>query len=114
MNRPALNPIGRRQVLLALAALGAGAATPAAALPHIDPQGARVIGQAYLDAHPGQRFDARRLQADLLPGGWTPEAAKALRARAAADFRAGRLFVHRGWRLSDTEGRLFALTVMTA
>jgi hypothetical protein len=102
----------RRTVLLALASLAAGAAAPAAALPKIDPEGARRIGQAYLDAHPGERFDRTRLQADLLPGGWSPEAAGRLRARAARDFRDGRLFVHRGWRLSDTEGRLFALAAL--
>ena len=108
-----MTPLDRRHVLLALAGLAAGAATPVAALPQIDPEGARRIGQAYLDAHPGQRFEAARLQADLLPGGWTPEAAVRLRARVAADFRAGRLFIHRGWRLSDTEGRLFALAALT-
>jgi len=108
-----MTPLDRRQVLLALVGLAAGAATPAAALPQIDPEGARRIGQAYLDAHAGQRFAAGRLQADLLPGGWTPDAAVCLRARAAADFRAGRLFIHRGWRLSDTEGRLFALAALT-
>lgn len=104
--------LDRRHVLVALAALGTGVATPAgAALPQIDPEGARRIGQAYLAARKG--FDARRLQAELLPDGWTPKAAAALRARAAADFKAGRLFVHRGWRLSDTEGRLFALASLT-
>jgi hypothetical protein len=108
-----MTPLDRRHVLLALAGLVAGAATPAAALPQIDPEGARRIGQAYLDAHPGQRFEAGRLQADLLPDGWTPDAAVRLRTRAAADFRAGRLFVHRGWRISDTEGRLFALAALT-
>jgi hypothetical protein len=58
-------------------------------------------------------LDARRLQAELLPDGWTAAATAKLRARAAADFRAGRLFIHRGWRLSDTEGRLFALAALT-
>jgi len=103
----------RRTVLMALASLAAGAAAPAAALPQIDPEGARRIGQAYLDAHPGRRLEAGRLQADLLADGWTPEAAARLRTRVAADFRAGRLFVHRGWWLSDTEGRLFALAALT-
>ena len=103
--------LDRRHVLVALAALGAGVATPAAALPQIDPEGAKRIGQAYLAGRKG--LDARRLQAELLPNGWSPAAATKLRARAAADFRAGRLFVHRGWRLSDTEGRLFALAALT-
>ena len=105
--------LDRRTVLIALAGLAAGAAAPAAALPQIDPEGARRVGQAYLDAHPGQRFDAARFKADLLPEGWNAAAAQRLRARAARDFRDGRLFVHKGWRLSDTEGRLFALAALT-
>ena len=102
----------RRTVLLALGGLAAGTAAAAAPL-QIDPQGARRVGQAYLDAHPGQRFDAARLKADLLPKGWNAAAAHRLRARAARDFRDGRLFIHKGWRLSDTEGRLFALVALT-
>lgn len=103
----------RRTVLLALAGLAVGAAAPATAQPQIDPEGARAVGQAYLDAHPGQRFDAARLKADLLPDGWNKAAAARLRARAQRDFREGRVFIHRGWRLSDTEGRLFALAALT-
>lgn len=103
----------RRTVLLALAGLAAGAAVPAVAAPQIDPEGARKVGQAYLDSHPDRRFDAARLRAELLPDGWTDAAAVRLRARAARDFREGRVFVHRGWRLSDTEGRLFALAALT-
>lgn len=105
--------LDRRHVLMALAALSSGAslATPAHALPQVDPEGAKRVGQAYLAAHSG--LDPKRLQAELLPNGWTPKAAERLRARAAADFRAGRLFVHRGWRISDTEGRLFALAALT-
>ena len=104
--------MNRRDILFALAALAAAPATPAAALPQVDPEGARRVGEAYLKGHPG--LDARRLQAELLPDGWTPQANVRLRARAAADFGAGRLFVHRGWRLSDTEGRLFALVALSA
>ena len=70
----------RRTVLLALGGLAAGTAAAAAPL-QIDPQGARRVGQAYLDAHPGQRFDAARLKADLLPKGWNAAAAHRLRAR---------------------------------
>lgn len=103
----------RRTVLLALAALAAGPAAAAAAAPPIDPEGARRIGRAYLDAHPGRRFDAARLTMDLLPDGWNETAAQRLRARAVRDFRDGRLFIHRGWRLSDTEGRLFALAALS-
>jgi len=106
--------LDRRTILLALAGLAAGAATPAAGLPLIDPEGARRVGQAYLDANPGQRLDPARLRADLLPDGWSDAAAARLRARAARDFRDGRLFIHRGWRLSDTEGRLFALAALSS
>lgn len=104
----------RRTVLLALAGLAAGASPAAAAQAEVDPEGARRIGRAYLDAHPGQRLNVARLKADLLPDGWNDAAAARLRARAARDFREGRMFVHRGWRLSDTEGRLFALAALTA
>ena len=103
--------MNRRDILFAIAALAAAPATPAAALPQVDPEGARRVGEAYLKGHPG--LDAKRLQAELLPAGWTPEANLKLRARVARDFRDGRLFIHRGWRLSDTEGRLFALAALT-
>lgn len=108
-----MSQLDRRQVFLALAALGASAGAAAApALPQIDPKGAQLIGQAYLAQHPG-KLDAARLAADLLPQGWTPQTAARLKVRAARDFRENRLFVHRGWRLSDTEGRLFALAALT-
>jgi hypothetical protein len=108
-----MKPLDRRQVLTALAALGAGAAaTPAAALPQVDPEGARRIGAAYLAIRPG--LSAARLRSELLPDGWTPAAAARLKRRAAADFRAARVFVHRGWRLSETEGRLFALAALSS
>ena len=104
--------MNRRDILFAIAAIAAAPATATAALPQIDPEGAKRVGEAYLKGRPG--LDAKRLQAELLPGGWTPAATTKLRARAARDFREGRLFVHKGWRLSDTEGRLFALAALTA
>jgi hypothetical protein len=104
--------MNRRDILFALAAIAAAPGAAAASLPQIDAEGAKRVGEAYLKRHPG--LDARRLQVELLPGGWSPAVTAKLRARAAADFRAGRLFVHRGWRLSDTEGRLFALVALTA
>ena len=104
--------MNRRDILFALAGLAAAPAAAAAALPQVDPEGAKLVGQAYLKGHPG--LEAERLQAELLPNGWTPEANLKLRARVAKDFRDGRLFVHRGWRLSDTEGRLFALAALMA
>ncbi|HEY8572611.1 hypothetical protein [Phenylobacterium sp.] len=102
--------IDRRQVLAALAALAACPAAAAAAT--VDPEGARRIGDAYLAAHPAAR-DAARLRAALMPGDWSAAALARLRSRVAADFRAGRVFAYRGWRLSDTEGRLFALVALT-
>jgi hypothetical protein len=104
--------IDRRQILAALAALAAGAGSEVRAetLTGVDPAAAGRIGRAYLAAHP-RAGDAHRLAADLLPDGWSPAALHRLRGRVAQDFRRGRLFVHRGWRLSETEGRLFALLV---
>jgi hypothetical protein len=96
--------IDRRQVLIALAALSAAGPAAAAA---VEPEAARPIGQAYRAVHPD--FDARKAAAELAPGDWSPAALKRLQTRVAADHRAARVFIHRGWRLSDTEGRLFAL-----
>jgi hypothetical protein len=107
--------LDRRQVLAAIAAVGSGlpplarAADPA---PGLRGEAAAAIGRAYLAAHPAAG-DRERLAAELLPHGWSAAAARRLRARAAADFRAERLFLHQGWRLSDTEGRLFALAALT-
>jgi hypothetical protein len=49
------------------------------------------------------------LRNDLLPNGFDQEARSRLRARAAEDFRAARVFIFKGWRISETEARLFAL-----
>ena len=100
--------LSKRDVLLALAALGASAALPASAQTGTpDFSGGRAIGQAYLAANPGA--DLAALRNDLLPNGFSQEAAARLRARAADDFRAARVFIFKGWRISDTEARLFAL-----
>jgi hypothetical protein len=101
--------LSKRDVLFALAALGAGAAFPAAAQTAAAPDltAGRAIGEAYRAAHPGA--DLTRLRNELLPGGFTAEAGQRLRALAAADFRAARVFIFKGWRLSETEAQLFAL-----
>jgi hypothetical protein len=100
--------LNKRDVLLALAALAAGAALPAAAQSATpDLAGGRAIGQAYLAANPGADLDA--LRQDLLPSGFDSQAGPRLRARASDDFRATRIFVFKGWRLSETEARLFTL-----
>jgi hypothetical protein len=101
--------LNKRDVLFALAALAASAALPAAAQTAAAPDLAagRAIGDAYRAAHPAA--DLERLRNELLPGGFTAEAGQRLRARAAADFRAARIFIFKGWRLSETEAQLFAL-----
>jgi hypothetical protein len=100
--------LSKRDVLLALAALAAGAALPAAAQSNApDLSAGRAIGQAYLVANPS--VDLAALRDDLLPNGFDQEAAQRLRGRAAEDFRAARVFIFKGWRLSETEARLFAL-----
>jgi hypothetical protein len=100
--------LSKRDVLLALAALGASLAFPAAAQTGaLDLSGGRAIGEAYLAASPGA--DLAALRNDLLPNGFSQEAGARLRARAAEDFRAARVFIFKGWRISETEARLFAL-----
>jgi hypothetical protein len=100
--------LSKRDVLLALAALGAGAALPAAAQTNaLDLSEGRAVGQAYLAATPSA--DLAALRNDLLPNGFDQEARSRLRVRAAEDFRAARVFIFKGWRISETEARLFAL-----
>ncbi len=96
----------RRDLLVALMAL---AATPALArtADDLDPAAVRRIGEAWRKAHPNA--SARELTSRLFPAGRGPDALPRLRAQAAADFRKGAVFSYRGWRLSDTEGALFAL-----
>lgn len=108
--------VARRDLLAALAALGVapGFAQGAAANPLWDgpaPPGALRIGQAWLAGRPG--VDAAALTRRLAPGGWSPATLEKLRLRIASDFRQGRVFRYRGWRLSDTEGALMALTALT-
>jgi hypothetical protein len=99
--------LNKRDLLLALAALGAGAIIPAHAQTAApDLAAGRTIGEAYRAAYPGEGLEALRA---LLPNGLDAEALARLKAAAAADFGAGAVFVYQGWRLSRTEGRLFAL-----
>jgi hypothetical protein len=101
--------LSKRELLLALSALGAGAILPAAAQTAAAPDlsAGRAIGEAYRAANPNEDWSAVR--AELAPNGLDGAAIARLRTLAAADFGAGRVFVHEGWRLSRTEGRLFAL-----
>lgn len=101
--------LSKRDLLLALTALGAGAALPAAAQAVGEPDlsAGRAIGDAYRAANAGEDWAAVR--AELIPNRLDAAAITQLRALAAADFGAGRVFIHEGWRLSRTEARLFAL-----
>jgi hypothetical protein len=101
----------RRDLLAALIAFAATPALALAATPDIlvglDPGAISRIGETWRDQHPG--VTARELTARLFPAGRGSDALPRLRDQAAADFRAGKVFTYRGWRLSDTEGALFAL-----
>ena len=100
--------LSKRDLILALAALGAGVALPAVAQnTTLDLATDRAIGAAYRAANPNEDWAA--IRAALLPSGIDAEAITRLRAVSAADFGAGRVFIHQGWRLSRTEARLFAL-----
>ncbi len=103
-----MNP-SKRDILLALTALGLSAATPALAQQSAAQNLAagRAIGAAYLSAHPNT--DVTALRRTLMPDGFSTGAAQALRARVSADFRDGRVFIYKGWRLSETEAQVFAL-----
>ncbi len=98
----------RRDLLAAIVALAAAPALAEAnILDDLDPATVRRIGQAWREQHPG--VTARDLAKRLFPAGRGADALPRLRARSAADFRRGAVFAYRGWRLSDTEGALFAL-----
>lgn len=101
-----MNP-SKRDILRALTALTALAATPALAQQTPDLSAGRAIGQAYVATNPAT--DLAALRRDLLPSGFNDEAARALRTRVQSDFQNGRVFAYRGWRLSATEAQLFAL-----
>ncbi|MFY8142524.1 MAG: hypothetical protein ACOVMT_01420 [Caulobacter sp.] len=106
----------RRDLLAALVALAAAPSfarsAPAALMTGLDAEAVRRIGEAWRKSHPG--VSAKTLAAQLFPKGRGPEALPRLRALATADFRAGAVFDYRGWRLSNTEGALFALLSLEA
>ncbi|ATC31663.1 hypothetical protein CA606_04440 [Caulobacter vibrioides] len=106
----------RRDLLAALVALAAAPslarAAPTELLPGLDADAVRRIGEAWRQSHPG--MTAKALAARLFAKGRSPDALASLRVAVAADFRAGAVFAHRGWRLSDTEGALFALLSLEA
>ena len=101
--------LSKRGLLQALAGIAVASAagvtqarTPGIAA--IDAAGASDIGRAWLAVHPS---DAAALRADLVPTDDSPVGR--LKTRVHDDYRAGRLFVHKGWFLSETEARLCAL-----
>ena len=106
-----MSGLTKRHLLAALLALGAapglasaqGAGGP---LSSVDIAGAKAIGAAYLQRHPGT---AASLESALFPKGWTADAVAALGSRVTADFRRGAQFEHEGWRLAQTEAQLMAL-----
>lgn len=107
--------LGRRDLLAALFAAtalpGVAHAAPDAALfGDLDHAAAARIGRAWLADHLDIRASA--LAKRLFPNGRGPDALSALRRQASEDFRRGAVFVHRGWRLAETEGALFGLLAL--
>jgi hypothetical protein len=107
--------LARRDLLAALLAATAlpGLARAASTAPlfgDLDHAAAARIGKAWLAARPD--IGAGALAKRLFPNGRDPDALPALRRQVAEDFRRGAVFVHRGWRLSDTEGALFGLLAL--
>jgi hypothetical protein len=110
-----MSALARRDLLAALVALTASSALPrlAKAAPgfdDLDHDAVERIGRAWLAQNPG--INAPALAKRLFPDGRGPSTLADLRQRAAQDFRKGAVFVHRGWRLSDTEGALFGLLTL--
>jgi hypothetical protein len=105
--------LARRDLLAALfaaTALPGLAQADAPLFGDLDPAAAARIGKAWLAGRPD--IGAVALARRLFPSGRGPDALPALRRRVSEDFRHGAVFVHRGWRLSDTEGALFALLAL--
>lgn len=102
--------LDRRRLLIALTAIAAGATDAAFAqttCTALDLSGGRDIAAAWRAANPNADLEA--LRAALLPDGLCEESLAVLDARVRDDFRNGAIFIYRGWRLSETEARLFAL-----
>jgi hypothetical protein len=107
--------LARRDLLAALVAMAAspamsGLAKAGPAFDDLDRDAVERIGRAWLAQNPAITTPA--LAKRLFPDGRGPNTLPDLRQRAAQDFRKGAVFVHRGWRLSDTEGALFGLLTL--
>ncbi|OYW29848.1 MAG: hypothetical protein B7Z44_03235 [Caulobacter sp. 12-67-6] len=118
MTPPVHQGLARRDLLTTLLALTAGAALPtlvraaepAGAFADLDRDAVERIGKAWLEQNPGT--SAKTLAMWLFPSGQTAGTLADLRRRATEDFRKGAVFIHRGWRLSQTEGALFGLLAL--
>jgi hypothetical protein len=114
--------LARRDLLAALLAMASSSALPALAkqdgsktapaFDDLDHDAVERIGRAWLAQNPG--INGPALARRLFPDGRGPSTLAGLRQRAAQDFRKGAVFVHRGWRLSDTDGALFGLLTLEA
>ena len=107
--------IDKRSLLRALLAVGALSATgaharAADALAGVDAVAAADIGRVWLTMNP--HATARALNAVLFPHGRGEAALQRLTGTVRSDFTDGKLFVYKGWRLSDTEGRICALIAL--
>ncbi|WP_419318661.1 hypothetical protein ACN2C7_17410 [Caulobacter sp. ErkDOM-E] len=109
--------LARRDLLATLLAMTASASLPAVALAaptagfnDLDRAAVERIGKAWLEQNPGT--SAKALAIRLFPDGRNAGTLADLRRRAAGDFRQGAVFIHRGWRLSQTEGALFGLLAL--
>ena len=115
-----MSTLARRDLLAVLVAMAASSTLPAIAkqdgakaapaFDDLDHDAVERIGRAWLEQNPGINTPA--LANRLFPGGRGSSTLAGLRQRAAQDFREGAVFVHRGWRLSNTEGALFGLLTL--
>lgn len=107
-----MTDLSRRSLLMALSAVScaiplatkAAEADPLSA--DLDKAGVKAIADSYAAA--GHNRDA----AAWISGGRID--VDALRRAVAQDYSHGRMFVHAGWRLSHSEGRLFSLLAQRA
>jgi hypothetical protein len=112
-----MTTLSKRSLLQAFLGVGAvalaGAATAAVpvVLAGVDPVGADQIGRAWMGGRSG--VTVRALTADLFPAGLDEAGLRAVAQRVRDDFSRGAMFVHRGWRLSETEARLCALIALS-
>ena len=71
----------------------------------LNPEGVKAVAASYADAA-GDPVGAD-VEAIFFPNGVARM--ETIRSAVVRDFTEGRIFIHAGWRLSHTEGRLFTL-----